>query len=157
MPLGAPVLVPRQANTGRRHGLSLSLTSSAAIARQVDKLSRKIAGRSKSKIVLRYARDAAEAELELARIRQVKVALVERILALGVPKPAVPSVKYVRHLELVVVGKATLEEPMPSGEPERTAEALRRALPELIKLDRYEARAFGRRDNAIRQITRTRI
>ena len=30
---------------------------------------------------------------------------------------------------------------MPSTEPERTAEAIRRALPELLKLDRYERRA----------------
>jgi hypothetical protein len=42
---------------------------------------------------------------------------------------------------------------MPSEELERTAEAVRRALPELIKLDRYESRAAARRDKAIRNIT----
>ena len=42
---------------------------------------------------------------------------------------------------------------MPSEEPERTSEAIRRALPELIKLVRYESRAAARRDKAIRQIT----
>ena len=36
-------------------------------------------------------------------------------------------------------------------EPGRTAEAVRRALPELAKLDRYESRAVARRDRAIRQ------
>jgi hypothetical protein len=41
---------------------------------------------------------------------------------------------------------------MPSGEIERTAEAVRRALPELAKLARYELRAAARRDKAIRQI-----
>jgi hypothetical protein len=156
----------RAARNAYRHGLSFSLTSSAAIEKQVNKLSRKIAGNTKSEIILRYARDAAEAELELERIRQVKIALVERVLALGASKPTVPlgsSMKSIRHLKLVLAGKAMLEEPidplvtLPSEEPERTAEALRRALPELIKLDRYEARAIGRRDNAIRRITRTRI
>ncbi len=38
---------------------------------------------------------------------------------------------------------------MPSQEPERTAEAVRRALPELAKLDRYESRAAARLDRAI--------
>jgi uncharacterized protein with HEPN domain len=32
---------------------------------------------------------------------------------------------------------------MPTEEPERTAEAVRRALPELAKLDRYESRAVA--------------
>ena len=39
-------------------------------------------------------------------------------------------------------------------QPGRTAEAVRRALPELTKLDRYEARAVARRDRAIRQIVK---
>ena len=45
---------------------------------------------------------------------------------------------------------------MPTEEPERTAEAVRRALPELAKLDRYESRAVARRDRAIRQIVKKR-
>ena len=43
---------------------------------------------------------------------------------------------------------------LPTEEPGRTAEAVRRALPELTKLDRYEARAVARRDLAIRQIVK---
>jgi hypothetical protein len=42
---------------------------------------------------------------------------------------------------------------MPSQEPQRTAEAVRRALPDLLKLNRYESRAVTRRDRAIRAIT----
>jgi len=42
--------------------------------------------------------------------------------------------------------------PMPATEPERTAEAVRRALPELLKLERYERRAGARRWRAIRAI-----
>ena len=41
---------------------------------------------------------------------------------------------------------------MPTTDPERTAEAIRRALPQLIKLDRYERRAVARRDRATRQV-----
>ena len=46
---------------------------------------------------------------------------------------------------------------MPNKEPERTAEAIRRALPELRKLDRYESRAVARRDRAICEITKRSI
>ena len=38
---------------------------------------------------------------------------------------------------------------MPSQEPDRSAEAVRRVLPELRKLDRYERRAAVRRDRAV--------
>ena len=46
---------------------------------------------------------------------------------------------------------------MPSQDPERTVEAVRRALPELAKLDRYESRAAARLDRAIQEIIRNRI
>ena len=39
---------------------------------------------------------------------------------------------------------------MPSQEPDRSAEAIRRVLPELRKLDRYERRADAQRDRAVR-------
>ena len=41
---------------------------------------------------------------------------------------------------------------MPSQEPQRTAEATRRLLPQLVRLYRYESRAVTRRDRAIRAI-----
>jgi hypothetical protein len=156
----------RAAHNAYRHGLSLSLGSSAAVARQVDKLSRKIAGNAKSEIVLRYARDAAEAELELERIRKVKVALVERVLVFGALGPTVrfgPVTKALRHLKLVIAGKAMLGEPidplatLPSEEPERSAEAMRRAVPDLIRLDRYEGRAVRRRDHATKRTVNNRL
>jgi hypothetical protein len=46
---------------------------------------------------------------------------------------------------------------IPTQEPERTAEAVCRALPELLKLHRYESRAVSRRDRAIRQIVKIRL
>jgi hypothetical protein len=119
-----------------------------------------------SEIVLRYARDAAEAELELERIRKVKVALVERVLVFGALGPTVrfgPVTKALRHLKLVIAGKAMLGEPidplatLPSEEPERSAEAMRRAVPDLIRLDRYEGRAVRRRDHAIKRTINNRL
>lgn len=47
---------------------------------------------------------------------------------------------------------------MPSSEPERFIQAVRSALPELLKLDRYERRAAARRDRATRHnVARTML
>src|SRR5262249_14907607 len=93
-----------------RHGLSLSITSTVAFAKHLDKLVREIAGDSKDAIMLERARAIAQAELDLARVRRAKVALIERARA--------------------------FREAMPPREPYRSAEAVRRVLPELLKLDR---------------------
>jgi hypothetical protein len=152
----------RAAHNAYRHGLSVSLTLNPSTAKQVDKLVRKLAGKTRSEIVLRYARDAAEAALELERIRKFKIALVDRVLAVGSVEPPTPYgaiTKSIRRLKLAIAGKIPLEEQvdplesMPPKEPLRTAEAVRRALPELVKLDRYEARAIGRRSRAIRLLS----
>ena len=74
--------------------------------------------------MLERARSIAQAELDLARVRRAKVSLIE-------PASAFSS--------------AT----MPSQEPYRSAEAIRRVLPELRRLDRYERRAAVRRHRAV--------
>ena len=43
---------------------------------------------------------------------------------------------------------------MPSQEADRLAEVVRRALPELLKLDRYERRAAGLRYRALRALNK---
>ena len=158
----------RASRNAYRHGLSLSLTSSAAIAKRLDALARKLAGNSKNENILEHSRTAAQAELDLARVRQVKVALIERASALGsldTPQVFGSLAQEIRYLKSVLSGRSPpalpqridpLATTMPTEEPERTAEAIRRALPELAKLDRYESRAVARRDRAIRQIVKER-
>jgi hypothetical protein len=128
----------------------------------VETLARQIAGDTEDRIIIAFARDAAEAVLELARVRRAKVALIERVTALGrfdVPKvfqsPKDEIAAIMLHFHGVRLWKTRpkfavdhLPE-MPSQEPERTAEAVRRILPELAKLRRYESRAVTRRDKAI--------
>ena len=48
----------------------------------MEALARQIAGDTDDKITIELGRDAAEAELELARVRRVKAALIERVTAL---------------------------------------------------------------------------
>jgi hypothetical protein len=73
----------RARHNAYQHGLTTSLISSAAVAKQVEKLARKIAGKSNDPVVVEHARDAAYAEIDLARVRRVRVALIQRASALG--------------------------------------------------------------------------
>jgi hypothetical protein len=162
----------RATHNAYRHGLTLT-TSSAALAQHVEKLAFQIAGNTQDEIALDLARAAAAAMLELERVRRVKLAMIERASAFGglvVPKrfrtanaevPWLIAMERWRH-----GGKGPMPSPpqptdllatMPSQEPERSAEAIRRVLPELIKLYRYEIRAVARRDRAIRNLSARRL
>ena len=148
----------RASRNAYRHGLTLSVTSTAAYAKQLDKLARKIAGDTKDAITLERAREIAQAELDLARVRRAKVALIERARAFGEldPPQAFSTVTEIKRFfnaldrgRLIVPKPTDPSATMPSQEPDRTAEAVRRVLPELRKLDRYERRAAVRRDLAV--------
>ena len=121
-----------------RHGLSSSIDLTAN-AKQVENLARKIAGGSGSKIVWDHAINAAQAQLDLARVQRVKIALIERVLARGTVDAANTSVsasKLVQRVKRILAGRDVFPQPvdplstMPTEEPERSAEALRRALPD---------------------------
>ena len=154
----------RASQNAFRHGLTKRI-SSAEFDREVETLARQIAGDTEDKLKIELARDAAEAELELARVRRVKVALIQRVIAFGrfdVPNRFASPKDEVAWIMQRYFG-ATLWKgrpkfavdplpAMPSQEPQRTAEAVRRILPDLIKLHRYESRAVARRDHAIREI-----
>jgi len=130
----------RASRNAYRHGLTLSVGASAPLAPQLEKLARKIAGNTDDAVTLERAREIALAELDLARVRRAKVALIERTRAFAAAdRPQASS---------------TVSEPsdssasMPSCELGGSAEVVRRVLAELRKLDRYERRAAARRDRA---------
>jgi hypothetical protein len=89
------------------------------IAKQIDDMARRFVGDVEDGVCLQLARTVAEGQLTVARVRQAK-ALIESVRASS------PS----------------------TNEPESSMEAIRRALPDLVKLDRYERRAISRRDTA---------
>jgi hypothetical protein len=97
-----------------------------------ERLARKIAGETADAVALETARAVAQAEFDLARVRQIKDALIQRTATIG-------------ELDTIEGTTATV----PLAEPERTAEAVRQALPELLKLDRYERRIRGRREQSV--------
>jgi hypothetical protein len=147
----------RASRNAYRHGLTLRITSTAAFAKQLDKLVREIAGDTEDTIVLERARAIAQAELDLARVRRAKVALIERASAFGeLDPPQLTVTQMIRLVNAFDRGRLIVSKPidssamMPSQEPDRSAEGIRRVLPELRKLDRYERRAAAQRDRAVR-------
>jgi hypothetical protein len=163
----------RASQNAYRHGLASSRKPDAATARKLERLARQIAGDSNSEIILELARSAAEAEFDLARVRRAGVALINRVSAFGAIDPFWDELAKlaarmqrlraeVRHFKALLSGVAAPEMPvqdfidsaqsMPTLPSERTAEAVRRALPELVKLNRYQVRAASRRNRAFKEI-----
>jgi hypothetical protein len=111
--------------------------------KQFEELSRLFAGDASDANLLGLVERAAEAQAELLRVRIAKTAMLESALMKtqrgnrGQPELLHPS-------KLLPIGEREEEQPM--------VEAVRRVLPELIKMDRYEKRAASRRDRAIREL-----
>jgi hypothetical protein len=119
----------RASRSSYRHGLSSRTAPSARRAKRIERLARKIAGAAADVVALECARAAAQAEFDLAEVRQVKVAVIERAGILVEPIEAGSSKS--------------------PNQPEHAHVAVRRALPELLKLDRYEKRATARRQQSL--------
>jgi hypothetical protein len=148
----------RSSRNSFRHGLAAGLPTSAERTQYVERLARKIAGASPDIFSLEGARTFAQAEFDLAQIRRVKVGLISRVMAIGgleTPNDVFQAsdqvkrfVRALKHGELILPDR--IEPPaIPTTDPERTTEAIRRALPELVKLERYERRAAARRARAM--------
>ena len=145
----------RSSRNSFRHGLAAGVTATAERIEHIERLARKIAGAGADILTLEGARTFAQAECELAQIRRVKVALISRVMAFGgletedvfqsfqSPGQIKRFLSGLKRGELILPDRVETP-PMPTTDPERTAEAIRRALPELIKLDRYERRAVAR-------------
>ena len=91
--------------------------------------------------------------------------MIERMLASWRIRPAASSFRSVRQTVAFLTAlwiaanlnyrsRSDAIETMPSAEADRLAEAVRRALPELKKLDRYERRAAALRDRGLRALKR---
>jgi hypothetical protein len=148
----------RSSRNSLRHGLAAGVATTAERLNQIERLARKIAGANADVVRLGNARTLARAAFELAQIRRAKVALISRVMAFGAFETPDASETVILQVEQLLrsfrrgepVPQKRAEIPsMPAAEPERTAEGIRRALPELLKLDRYERRAAARRARAL--------
>ena len=147
----------RASNNAYRHGL-FSRRARTIVAEETEAFARKIADRISGAIALEYARIVAEAENELALIRDAKRALIDRTDIFGDFKtpPLIPTdpskdpwlmspAQERRFLLAKAMNPLTPEE---QEDAERAA-AIKRVLSELTKLSLYEKRAAARRDRAI--------
>jgi hypothetical protein len=134
---------------------------------RLDQLTLQLAGEFEDdRVLMELARNAAEAELDRERARRTRIALIERATIFGSLDPPKffrtpgQEVKWLIKMEPWISGQRRsdrrmpkLIDPtttMPAQAPDRIAEGTRRILRELVKLERYEARAISRRDRAIR-------
>ena len=152
----------RASRNAFRHGLTSTLISIPERVKRIEKLARKIAGTAEDMITLQCARTAAEAEFQLAHIRQARRGLIDRILVFGeldLPRPVFPG-RFPLYLVDAMANFDAVPSPhdaeamMPVQTVSREAEAIRRALPELLKLDRYERRAWTRKARSLRTVVR---
>lgn len=153
----------RASGNSCRHGLNVQ-TDDEDNSDAVELLVRHIAGDATNQHVLQCARSAARAHLDLVRVRQIKVDIINRVIEFGVLEPRPFRFRSLgaemRYLKLQSFDQPVEWPtwvdplgPMPSEEKECAAEAVRRLLPELRKLNRYEARAYEIKARALREVS----
>jgi hypothetical protein len=156
----------RSSKNAYRHGLSVPMSKAGSQARLQD-LSRQFAGAASNAGIPALAERAADAHLELTRVRNAQTAMIERAL---MPYP--PGARShlasgeLRHriaqngwrgktqgIGLPQPERLDSSTPLPGGNAEWWSQnVVQPALLELTKMYLYEKRAAGRRDRAISQI-----
>ncbi|MET3837981.1 hypothetical protein [Bradyrhizobium sp. OAE829] len=144
----------RSRDNARRHGLAAARPRETTP--EMEKLSQLFAQGSADPLIIEHAREAADAELELATLKMTRVAWIERVYVFGYIERPSRNPDDIRRMFFAPNWQELLDpsSTMPPFGPARLAEAIRRALPETAKLARYETRALARRDRAIRAIVR---
>ena len=154
-----------------RHGLSVPMSTEGSEA-QLKKLMRQFAPGASGENGLVLAERAAGAHLELARVRWVENAMIERALTLYAcdARPCDRDLEEARYRlsrnwKQAIKGGGLPElklldrKPSPGGEAEeeqRFLNSVGSILPELIRIGRYEKRAAGRRNRAISKSMKSR-
>jgi hypothetical protein len=143
------------------HGLATSLKPSGQLSVQIETLARAIASAAAPSLdaatgILEAARTAAQAELDLVRIRKIKATTISSFVAAinsqnsfeGAHLAAMSTLG--RPLPELCLMPSTSE--LPAAERQSQIERMRRLTTDILILDRYERRAIGRRDRAVLQI-----
>ena len=153
----------RAARNALRHGLNLPVCADPALAEEVEALTHEIAGSDASAEIRELARQVAEAQIDLRRVRYARQQLLSRNLsdpdyrsrfrsrAQGRADNKVLDLlrRFAPKVHASVMAKRLT--PMPPG-PQKLALILVQQAPHLLAMDRYEQRARRRRNSAIRDL-----
>ena len=147
----------RTARNALRHGLSLPVCSDPALSEEVEALAREIAGPDANAEIQELARQVAEAQIDLRRVRYARHQLLSRALS----NPDYDSRDNERRTwhslaaplrgkapDMPVEAVAEYLTSTPQG-PQKFAIILSQETKRLLVMDRYERRALFRRRIAI--------
>ena len=148
----------RSARNAFRHGLSVPAQSDQAFCEEVQALAVQIAGRSASAHIQMLARQVAQAQFDLRRIRYARRKFLNSRLADRYRGESVALVRLkLKVLKQFLTPKlanvplpAFIENFITTPQPSDPATILSKEMKRLLAMDRYERRALSRRKFAIR-------
>ncbi len=148
----------RTAGNALRHALSLPVAASPALSEEVEALARAIAGPTADAISLEFARQVAEAQVDLRRVRHAR----HQFLTNTMSNPTYDSRANVLKIVKILGQFIRPDAPEMSSEdwtelvtaklqgPQKLAMILSQETKQLLAMDRYERRAWSRRKFAVR-------
>jgi hypothetical protein len=134
----------RASRNALRHGLATSLHQDAATQAEIERTAKLICGDGASRLKYELALIRAESEIVLRRARIARVAIIER--AMNTVRANAAQQQGGAHPRRGACADA------PATAAPTDIEALRQALPQLVRLERYARRAFLRGDRAARRL-----
>jgi hypothetical protein len=147
----SPVGRGRSSRNSRRHGFSANYSIDQAQSADAERLALLLADNDTSPQRLAHARTAAEAQLNILRIRAARVTLLN-VASVDLTHAASEWSSLEDSLLKELLG-TEISAP-DCADPERIGLAYLWCLPALIRLDRYERTALARRKRAFRAINR---
>ncbi len=142
----------RAARNARKLGLSIPVVADSTLAVEVSSLAVQLAGNSASKEACELATKAAEAQVDLSRIRRARYAILASVVELpaasGRAQASEDSNEDVRNSSSHPAQDHTVMRSVTADQ----VSVLSQAIDRLAVIARYERRALSRRKHAIRQL-----